>query len=554
VQVEQLALGSKTGAIEDGIYRMWGDEPERQVYPFARLDDYVRNNNITRLDCIKIDVDSFDFEVLLGARETLRDLKPAVVVELNHALSRRNQSNLKALEWLCEQGIGEALSLDGDNFVIMPGGRVADSYPTARSMSILFADTREIPSAEDQGAIRVIKVFDPHNAGVVHGDTQTTVLPGGSQIEVITPEPQWSFALGFPMTGEDGLKQPGNLRVLMDLEVIEGRVGVGCLGGNEYLGPERQIGPGARRSVMLPVKDPGRLTEVMVRNVSEFGERSRLRILGLKLGELMEVEAEELELSAAELARRVQDAVSTEGTSAAAAAPRDGAIAVVAYENLQRTLGFDEAFVQPPGSGETALTFWRMERDDAPIFRYVYRGLKPRRHLEFGTWEGFGVVACAESCEAEIWTLNLPDGERTAQGRPVYAAAATGEAAVQTDAGDFIGHLYREAGYGSRVHQLLSDSIAWQPDMPEGFFDSVLIDGGHTAEVVVSDTDKAIALTHPGAIVMWHDFCPDEEALQAHVAPRGVVQAVADNLHRWSPHFSKLLWVKPSWVLIGVRR
>jgi FkbM family methyltransferase len=47
VRVEQIAIGSKTGSVEDHIYRIWGNEPERQVYPFY-LDDYVRNNNIIR--------------------------------------------------------------------------------------------------------------------------------------------------------------------------------------------------------------------------------------------------------------------------------------------------------------------------------------------------------------------------------------------------------------------------------------------------------------------------------------------------------------------------
>ena len=40
----------------------------------------------------KYDVDSFDFEVLRGAERTLLRRNPVVVVELNHALAKRNQS------------------------------------------------------------------------------------------------------------------------------------------------------------------------------------------------------------------------------------------------------------------------------------------------------------------------------------------------------------------------------------------------------------------------------------------------------------------------------
>ena len=287
VQVQQIAIGSMTGSVEDGIYRIWGKEPERQVYPFYRLDDYVRNNNITKLDCIKIDVDSFDFEVLLGARETLRTLKPIVVVELNHALSRRNQSNVKALEWLYEQGIEEVLSLDGDNFVITPGRRPSATYAVQGSISIAFADTREMPWAEDEGAIKILKSIDPRHAAVVHGDARITVLPGGSQIEVLTGEPQWAYSVAFAMPAE--LEPDPDLRIQIDLEVLKGRVGVGCLSKDgQYIGPERQIGPGGRRALLLPVSDPTKLAEIMLRNASADTGRSTARVYGVKVGRLID--------------------------------------------------------------------------------------------------------------------------------------------------------------------------------------------------------------------------------------------------------------------------
>jgi FkbM family methyltransferase len=554
VQVEEIALGSKTGNVEDGIYRMWGDEPERKVYPFYRLDDYVRNNNITKLDCIKIDVDSFDFEVLLGARETIRTLKPTIVVELNHALSRRNQSNIKALEWLRDQGIDEVLSLDGDNFVVTPGRRPSDTFPTHSSMRIAFADPAALPQAvEDEGAIKVIKSFDPHHAAVTHGQASITVL-AGSQIEVTTPAAQWAYAVGFPAPVD--LAPNPALRVLMDVQVTAGRVGIGCLSSEgAYIGPERQIGAGGRRSVLLPVTDPANLAQVMVRNSNPEGAASTVQIFGVKIGLLEEGEGEgETSLPVQTLARRVHEAEASEAGQQDLVLPAsDGEIGIVDYAHLPAALGFSEPYAPPAGAADGPLVFWRMERDDAPLFSYIYRNLQPARHLEFGTWEGFGAKLCAETCAADIWTLNLPDGEKTAQGKPLYAAAQGGDA-VQTDSGEFIGRLYREAGYAHRVHQILVDSTQWQPDMAPGFFDCALIDGGHTEDVVVSDTDKTIPLVRPGGIVMWHDFCPDIEALQANAAPRGVLKAIAHNHHRWREHFSQIFWVKPSWVLVGVRR
>ena len=108
VEPLQLAVGRRSGRIEDDVYRIWGRDPERQEYEFTTVDDVVSTRGIDRLDCLKIDVDSFDFEVLRGAAETLERFDPWVVVELNHALAKRGQSPPEALEWLAARGYSEA--------------------------------------------------------------------------------------------------------------------------------------------------------------------------------------------------------------------------------------------------------------------------------------------------------------------------------------------------------------------------------------------------------------------------------------------------------------
>jgi FkbM family methyltransferase len=281
VQAIRVALGSKTGNVEDSIYGKPGDDPERRVYPFYRLDDMVRNNGIDRLDCIKIDVNSFDFEVLLGARETIRTLKPTIIVKLNHALSRRNQSYSKALEWLRDQGVDEVLSLDGDNFVVTPGRSPSQTFPVRSGLQISFADPAGVPASVDGGPFRLIRSFDPHHSGITHGDTRLTVLADGS-VEVTTPPARWAFAVSFPMPVD--LEPDPALRIAVDLEVISGRFGVGCLDKDQqFIGPERQIGPGERELLLLPITDLSSLTEVVLRNVSENGA-SVAHVFGVKVG------------------------------------------------------------------------------------------------------------------------------------------------------------------------------------------------------------------------------------------------------------------------------
>lgn len=242
-------------------------------------------------------------------------------------------------------------------------------------------------------------------------------------------------------------------------------------------------------------------------------------------------------------------------------------IDIVDADALHARLGYAARFTQSAESRAKAMLDWKMEIDDAPILAYLYANARPQRHFEFGTWEGFGARLVAQSCDAEIWTANLPDGE-VLEGEPAYASRAEDVVAldgatahqrgatqmVQTDAGVFIGRLYREAGYESRVHQVLADTAKMPLDSyAPGFFDSVLIDGGHTAPVVVADTERALTWLKPGGLCMWHDFCPDPSVLRAHAAPLGVAQAIGANWGAWSAQLKDAFWVRKSCILIGVR-
>jgi hypothetical protein len=106
---------------------------------------------------------------------------------------------------------------------------------------------------------------------------------------------------------------------------------------------------------------------------------------------------------------------------------------------------------------------------------------------------------------------------------------------VQTDAGDWIGWRYRAAGYTKRVRQILVDSTKWDSSrFADGFFDSILIDGGHATDVVISDTNKSLRLLRPGGLLLWHDFCPADPPMIHSAATRGVVNTLHAHWHEWS--------------------
>ena len=116
VELNNLALGENSGNIEDSIYRIWGNEPEKQTYNFITIDEYCSIKNIERLDLMKIDVDSYDFELLKGSIQTLNKLKPIITVELNHALHLRNSSTEEVIDWLKNIGYEKIIVTDNENY------------------------------------------------------------------------------------------------------------------------------------------------------------------------------------------------------------------------------------------------------------------------------------------------------------------------------------------------------------------------------------------------------------------------------------------------------
>ena len=243
-------------------------------------------------------------------------------------------------------------------------------------------------------------------------------------------------------------------------------------------------------------------------------------------------------------------------------------IPIVSVRDLHKKLGFETPINYPKTSLEKPLNQWKMEIDDAPIFRYIYRNFRPRRHLEFGTWQGTGVVYCLEECDATVWTINLPFGENKKNGYPAYAhypeelpsvrewAKKIGlpeKATYRTDSIGFIGRRYLEKELGHRVCQIYCDSRKWDiSNYPPGFFDTILIDGGHTKDIVINDTRKAFQLLRQGGIVMWHDFCPP--VFKQFECTRGVMEAIS---HQWdwvNSRTNQLFWIYPSWILLGVKK
>lgn len=244
---------------------------------------------------------------------------------------------------------------------------------------------------------------------------------------------------------------------------------------------------------------------------------------------------------------------------------------------LHELLGFREPMLQSQETLNRSYLDWEMVRDDVPILRYLLRNAAPRRHLEFGTWQGQGVLCCLEETAATVWTINLPEGESQPDGSWAYSTTL-GEGETQppfsesrtfdlldgsggsitwfrTDALGFIGKLYLERGLGHRVCQIYCDSTQWDDsNYPDGFFDTAFIDGGHTPEIVASDTRKALRLVRPGGLIIWHDYNQDPEVLKSVALVRDVTEGVAGVWEELERGMASLNWIRRSYLLLGVRR
>ena len=245
----------------------------------------------------------------------------------------------------------------------------------------------------------------------------------------------------------------------------------------------------------------------------------------------------------------------------------------VSVHRLHERLSFSEPLSYPASSLSKPLTEWNMEEDDAPILRYLYRNFKPHRHLEYGTWQGMGALYCLEECDATVWTINLLEGEAQSDGNWTYCHVLgehekiplwsreqsfcdkQGNKATyyQSDSLGFIGRKYRERKFSHRVCQIYCDSRKWDTNnYCKDYFDSALIDGGHQIGVVINDTFKALELLRPGGMIMWHDFCPNQEVLDTFQTSENVYNAITLCWSQIGQNAKDLFWIEPSYILLGI--
>lgn len=121
VEIIKKALSYKDEIKKDNIYHIWGNAPPlNQEFEFTSIDSFVKQRNIT-IDAIKIDVDSYDYEVLYGAKNVLSKQKPVITVEVSqHALMLRHADGQKIHNLMKSLNYKFVCILDHESHLFVP--------------------------------------------------------------------------------------------------------------------------------------------------------------------------------------------------------------------------------------------------------------------------------------------------------------------------------------------------------------------------------------------------------------------------------------------------
>lgn len=126
--------------------------------------------------------------------------------------------------------------------------------------------------------------------------------------------------------------------------------------------------------------------------------------------------------------------------------------------------------------------------------------------FEFGTATGKTTYLLARNApdDATVTTLTLgPEQLSQYQGEASDDPAAEKAAAEESR---FEAFYYSGTEVEPKITQLFGDSKSFDAAPYAGQCDLVFVDGSHAYSYVKNDTEKALAMTRPGGVILWHDY------------------------------------------------
>jgi FkbM family methyltransferase len=123
IRLERIALGDKKSVLKmhsenkgnSGQNRISEDEkPLKDFFDVEvmTLNEYVKKNPLKKIDLIKIDVEGFEYKVLLGSDEIIKKFRPKLFIELSDKNLRQQGDNAKDLLKLLHEWGYQAINVN----------------------------------------------------------------------------------------------------------------------------------------------------------------------------------------------------------------------------------------------------------------------------------------------------------------------------------------------------------------------------------------------------------------------------------------------------------
>ncbi len=112
VRIERLGLADREGTVEvsrssrgSGNVSLASVGDVREQVRLVRFDDWARDNDLRRVDVVKMDIEGAEVAALRGMQDTIREFRPVLVVEINPMWTlRMGTSTTELLRLLHELG------------------------------------------------------------------------------------------------------------------------------------------------------------------------------------------------------------------------------------------------------------------------------------------------------------------------------------------------------------------------------------------------------------------------------------------------------------------
>jgi len=138
------------------------------------------------------------------------------------------------------------------------------------------------------------------------------------------------------------------------------------------------------------------------------------------------------------------------------------------------------------------------------VLNALCRTHKPKEIFEIGTFDGRTTLNLALNSEANVHTLDLPAEELESS---EVVGADKRYVDKPSSGARFTSPPHNALPCVKRIQQQLGDSAKFDFSPWHGKMDFIFVDGAHSYDFVVNDSDVALRLLNPkGGVIVWHDY------------------------------------------------